>query len=183
MAGQHEQDLRYQDVEVLRTEIKNIDRIVSDHKEQIGELRKIQDDRYETIRKRLHEIVDDHNKALSSAILNLDNDITSLGAKVHRQEHEHTVVVGDITLLSHTVDEHVKKSEERHNDLMGVIRRFDGSLRDHMKDEERALAELLHPVRESLDGLHSRWWAVLIWLVGTLGAGAGYLFLDKLGWL
>jgi hypothetical protein len=188
MAGQNEQDLRQDcahvsDILLIKRDLQHFGDQLAEHGAQLTAISAKQDENYENIRKRLHQIAGDAEHRISQVVIDTDKDIAAIGQKVGVLEVHYVQASADIKLMSHTIEENAQKSEDRHNTIMGVLSHLTAELTNHMKNEPATLKEALSPINAGLEKLHSRWWSIAMWLVMALGSASGYLFLNKLGWI
>jgi len=160
MAGQDDLDLRIPcvqpcgDIAAVRSAVDMLGKRQDEHFDQLKTLMKKQDEHYETLRKRLHEVGNDAHRTVNSTAARLDGEIDSVAARVSSLDGKYSILSSDLNLLTHMVTENAKTSEDRHQAVMAGI-----------------------------DYLRSRWWTVAMTLLTGVGGIAGWLILDKLGWL
>jgi hypothetical protein len=176
MAGQTEKDLRQDcahtpDILLIKRDLQHFGDALATHGAQLTAIANKQDENYEAIRKRLHQIAGDAEHRISQVAIDADKDITAVGRKVDILETHYVQASADIRLLSHTVEAHAQKSEDRHNSIMSLLSETAKTVHNHMRDEPQALRDALAPVNANLDKLHSRWWSIAVWGLMALGGG------------
>jgi chromosome segregation ATPase len=176
MAGQTEKDLRQDcahttDIILIKRDLHHFGEQLAAHGAQLTAIASKQDENYESIRKRLHQIAGDAEHRIAQVAVDADKDITAVGRKVDALEAHYVQASADMKLMAHTIDENAQKSEDRHNSVMGILSQLSTGLNGHMRDEQETLKSALHPISESLDKLHSRWWSLAVWGLMALGGG------------
>jgi dynactin complex subunit len=176
MAGQTEKDLRHDcahtpDILLIKRDLQHFSDALATHGAQLTAISNKQDENYENIRKRLHQIAGDAEHRISQVAIDADKDITAVGRKVDILETHYVQTSADMRLLSHTVEEHAQKSEDRHNSIMRLLSETANTVHNHMRDEPQALKDALAPVNASLEKLQSQRWALATWALTALGVG------------
>ena len=124
---------------------------------------------------------------LSLALFNKDlvglgaraNDMNSQIQFIDKKTDDHAM---EISTIKNMISNYTSQSQNRHDDLKGYVVSLGDNLNKHMETEEKELKlhqtenklfvkESLDPIKGALDALNSRWWSIMIAIIGLLGSG------------
>jgi len=109
---------------------------LSGQTDALKDLAKKQDDHYETIRKRIHEVVNDYDRALRAGINSAMDEIELVEERVNVLEKEVAGIKKDI-------DHAAETRAINYNNLMGKMSTIQKELNDHMDEETSGVRKML----------------------------------------
>jgi len=107
------------------------------------------------------------------------NSLAAQLSELDKKTDDHAVEIGTMKTM---ISNYTSQSHQRHDDLKGYVVDLGVNLKKHMESEEKELRlhqtenklfvkESLSPIKEALDHLQSRWWSIMIAIIGLLGSG------------
>ena len=155
-----EQKLPYGDLSSVQTSLSFIINQLSEQGQCIRDLAKKHDDQYEIIRKRIHDVVNDYDKALKVAINHMADDVEEVEGRIDEVEK-------DILIIKKDIDNASEQRAANQKILLDRMDKFSKSLNEHMDEETAGIRK------------------ILLWSVALLGSAlvtlAGYVWALKIG--
>jgi chromosome segregation ATPase len=138
MAGHNEIDLRHPigDLSAVQASLQFITVQIGNQFDAIKELSRKQDDHYETLRKRIHDVVNDYDRALQAGINSTMDEIEAVEERVNTLEKE---VVG----IRKDIDHAAETRASNYQNLMGKMSTIQKELNDHMDEETSGIRKVL----------------------------------------
>jgi chromosome segregation ATPase len=138
MAGSTEIDLRHPcgDLSAVQAALSFITIQLSNQADALKDLVKKHDEHYETIRKRIHDVVNDYDRALKAAVNSTMDEIEAVEDRVSHLEH-------DVTSIKKDIEHAAETRASNYNNLMEKMSGIQKELNTHMKEETDSLRRLL----------------------------------------
>jgi len=152
------------DVRELSVHIENLHKRLDDLTTRVEhgleKMFSLQNENYETIRRRFHEVVNDMHRGIQSESLRSQEGRDNLEDKINDLERGHHLMQKDIENINATLMKNAETRADNHKSLMDSLERvhnrmdkFDEGLANHMREE---------------DALKRR---LLIWIIILFGSG------------
>jgi chromosome segregation ATPase len=156
----NEHGQQYGDLAPVHTSLSFIINQLSEQGQCMRDLSKKHDDQYEIIRKRIHDVVNDYDKALKVAINHMADDVEEVEGRIEEVEK-------DILIIKKDIDNASEQRAINQKILLDRMDKFSKSLNEHMDEETAGIRK------------------ILLWSVALLGSAlvtlAGYVWALKIG--